>query len=178
MRTKAHRGNEVFIATNLKLRVVKYEYICYFYFFYKATILQLNLTIQQRSSVGNSPPLRWTLFSNTGYDALENLFWKQLDKRWSPSLLTQRGKASHHRNYIHNTQEQKSRWYFYLSGLREGDRHIKIPLLKFVPSEPEIILKDIVWRSGGEFPTPKRCWIVRFNCNRAVLLIIYTKNDL
>ena len=74
--------------------------------------------------------------------------------------------------------KQKSDCFFYLSGLREGDRHIKIPLLKFVPSEPKNILKDIVWRSGGEFPTPERCWIVRFNCNRAVLLIIYTKNDL
>ena len=62
MRTKAHRGNEVFIATNLKLRVVKYEYICHFYFFNKATILQLNLTIQQRLGVGNSPPLRLTCF--------------------------------------------------------------------------------------------------------------------
>ena len=75
-------------------------------------------------------------------------------------------------------QAKKHLLEVYLSGLREGDRHIKIPLLKFVPSEPEIILKDIVWRSGGEFPTPERCWIVRFNCNGAVLLIIYTKNDL
>ena len=64
MRTKAHRGNEVFIATNLKLRVVKYEYICHFYFFNKATILQLNLTIQQRLGVGNSPPLRQIIFFN------------------------------------------------------------------------------------------------------------------
>ena len=60
---RQHRGNEVFIAANLKLRVVKYEYICHFYFFNKATILQLNLTIQQRLGVGNSPPLRQTIFS-------------------------------------------------------------------------------------------------------------------
>ena len=46
---RQHRGNEVFIATNLKLRVVKYEYICHFYFFNKATILQLNLTMQRRA---------------------------------------------------------------------------------------------------------------------------------
>ena len=61
---RQHRGNEVFIAANLKLRVIKYEYICHFYFFYKATILQLNLTIQQRSGVGNSPPLRQTISFN------------------------------------------------------------------------------------------------------------------
>ena len=61
---RQHRGNEVFIAANLKLRVVKYEYICHFYFFYKATILQLNLAIQRHSygRVGNSPPLRQTIF--------------------------------------------------------------------------------------------------------------------
>ena len=72
MRTKAHRGNEVFIAANFKLRDVKYEYICHFYSFYKATILQLNLTIQRHSygRVGKSPPLRQTMFLNIILGAL------------------------------------------------------------------------------------------------------------
>ena len=61
---RQHRGSNASIAANLKLRVVKYEYICHFYFFYKANILQLNLTIQQRLGVGNSPPLRQTIFFN------------------------------------------------------------------------------------------------------------------
>ena len=90
MRTKAHRGNEVFIATNLKLRVVKYEYICHFYFFYKATILQLNLTIQQRLGVGNSPPLRQTVFFNIISGSLGTNFKRGIFIWWSPSLKPER----------------------------------------------------------------------------------------
>ena len=90
MRTKAHRGNEVFIATNLKLRVVKYEYICYFYFFNKATILQLNLTIQQRLGVGNSPPLRHTVFFNIIFGALNTYCKREIIIRRSPSLKPER----------------------------------------------------------------------------------------
>ena len=87
---RPHRGNEVFIATNLKLRVIKYAYICYFYFFYKATILQLNLTIQQRSGVGNSPPLRQTISFNIFLGSLGTNFKRGIFIWRSPSLKPER----------------------------------------------------------------------------------------
>ena len=88
---RQHRGNEVFIAANLKLRVVKYEYICHFYFFYKANILQLNLTIQQRLGVGNSPPLRLTCFEIKYISRLKLYLYKKLTQG-GPPLLSQRGR--------------------------------------------------------------------------------------
>ena len=66
----------------------------------------------------------------------------------------------------------------YLSGLREGDRLVLFFYINIFLSAIYILFQKQVQRSGGEFPTPKRCWIVRFNCNRVVLLINYTKNDL
>ena len=94
MRIKAHRGNEVSIATNLKLRVVKYEYICHFYSFYKATILQLNLTIQRHSygRVGNSPPLRQTMFLNIILGAFGTIYKRGIILYGGPPLLNQRGR--------------------------------------------------------------------------------------
>ena len=94
MRIKAHHGNEVSIATNLKLRVVKYEYICHFYSFYKATILQLNLTIQRHSygRVGNSPPLRQTMFLNIILGAFGTIYKRGIIIRRSPSLKPERQK--------------------------------------------------------------------------------------
>ena len=91
---RQHRGNEVFIAANLKLRVVKYEYICHFYFFNKATILQLNLTIQQRLGVGNSPPLRWTCFWNKIYISRLKIYLYKKLTQGGPPLLSQRGRPS------------------------------------------------------------------------------------
>ena len=67
--------------------------------------------------------------------------------------------------------EQKNRCFFYLSGLREGDRPAIISFIKYVPNAPKSIFKNTVWRSGGEFPTRKRCWSVSFNCNKLTVPI-------
>ena len=88
-----HRGSIASIDIKFLLSSFDFfsdSFIVLICFIGKVDLLQLNLTIQQRLRVGNSPPLRHTVFFNIILGALDTYCKREIIIRRSPSLRPER----------------------------------------------------------------------------------------
>ena len=90
---RQHRGSIASIDIKFLLSSFDFfsdSFIVLICFIGKVDLLQLKLTLQQRLRVGNSPPLRHTMFFNIIFGAFGTYFMREITAGRSPSLKPER----------------------------------------------------------------------------------------